>query len=313
MRRLIMLVTLAVTSLGLVAVAGPAEATFPGPNGRMAIVTAKDGCCEIATMAPDGSDVRQLTDMTPDGYAAVDPYWSPDGSRIVFARQHFGRNFTAQLWIMDADGGDQHRLLPDPFFRDFTPSYSPDGTQIVFTRCRPDFEACAVSRINADGTGLVNLTSLSSPYTVDFGPKYSPDGTQIAVESHGRDGITGALYVMNADGSDVRRLTRPSLGAFAPDWSPDGSRIAFVSHCCDPHPSAIWIVNADGSDLQELTFPGQRHDFAPSFSPDGTQIAFERDAADFSTFAVWVMNADGTGATKVKGNQDGEPRWGSAA
>ena len=58
---------------------------------------------------------------------------------------------------MDADGGNQHRLLPDPFFRDLLPSYSPDGTQIVFTRCRPDFEACAVSRINADGTGLINF------------------------------------------------------------------------------------------------------------------------------------------------------------
>jgi Tol biopolymer transport system component len=312
MRRLIVLVTLSVTTLGLVALGGPAQATFPGSNGRIAFLTGENGCCQIATMEPDGSDVRQLTDMGPS-YGAVDPWWSPDGSTISFSRQHFEGNFTAQLWVMDADGGNQHRLLPDPFFRDLQPSYSPDGAKIVFTRCRPDFEACAVYRIRADGGGLTALTSMSSPYVADFSPKYSPDGATIVFESHQRGGINGAIFVMNADGSDVRKVTPTRLGAWSPDWSPDGSRIAFLSHCCDPQSSAIWIMNADGTGRQQLTFPGPRHDYAPSFAPDGTKIAFERDAPDFSKFAVWVMNVDGTGLTKISGNQDGEPRWGPAA
>ena len=96
MRRLIVLVTLTVTSLGLVAVAGPAQATFPGPNGRIAFLTAKGVCCNISTMAADGTDVRQLTTM-PDGYGAFDPSWSPDASLLAFSKQKIeGRTFTAQ-------------------------------------------------------------------------------------------------------------------------------------------------------------------------------------------------------------------------
>jgi TolB protein len=312
MRRLIVLVTLGVTTLGLVAIAGPAEATFPGSNGRIAFITGEQGCCEIATMEPDGSDVRRLTSVGPS-YGAFDPAWSPDGTHLAFVRQHVEGNFTAQLWVMDADGGNQHKLLSDPFFRDFGPSYSPDGTKIVFARCRPDFEACGIYRIRADGSGLTALTSMASPYAFDFSPKYSPDGASIAFESHSRGGINGAVYSMNADGSGVRKLTPTRLGGWAPDWSPDGSRIVFVSHCCDPQRSAVWIMNADGSGLLRLTSPSPSRDFAPSFAPDGTKITFERDTSDFSKFAVWVMNADGTGLTKISGNQDGEPRWGPAA
>src|SRR5262249_24762169 len=86
MRRLIVLVRLAMTTLGLAAIAGPAEATFPGSNGRIAFITVDQGCCEIATMEPDGSDVRQLTHVGPS-YGAFDPSWSPDGAHLVFSRQ----------------------------------------------------------------------------------------------------------------------------------------------------------------------------------------------------------------------------------
>jgi Tol biopolymer transport system component len=311
MRRLIVLATVSImASLGVVALEASANATFPGPNGRITFITAHGGCCNISTMNPDGTDVRQLTHEA-SGTAAFDPFWSPDGSRIVFDLETFGPRFHSQIWIMNADGSGQHRLLPDPWFVDYFPSFSPDGTRVVFNRCRPDFEACAIYRINANGTGLTAIT----PFKVsvqDIAPAYSPDGSTIAFNGNGRGGVRLAVYLMNADGSNVRRLTRASLGAFAPDWSPDGSRILFSTHCCGlRQPTAIWAINVDKTGLKQLTFPGQRHDFSPSFAPAGDKIAFERDSPDFSHFAVWVMNPNGTGLTKVQGNQEGEPRWGS--
>ncbi len=52
----------------------------------------------------DGSGVRQLTD-TP-GFDE-NPAWSPDGTRIVYQTDRDG-NF--EIYVMNADGGNQHAL-----------------------------------------------------------------------------------------------------------------------------------------------------------------------------------------------------------
>ena len=306
--RLIVPVTVSV--MALLSIVGPAQAAFPGPDGRIAFVTAVGGCCNISAMNPDGSDVTQLTHVAA-GRAASEPFWSPAGKAIVFDRQNFSGAFRSQIWIMNSDGSGGHRLLADPFFVDLNPSYSPDGNLIVFTRCRPDFAACAVYRTNPAGTGLTAITPLTISVK-DFRARYSPDGSTIAFDSSGRGGVQSAVYLMNADGSTIGRLTRPGLLATAPEWSPDGSRILFSTNCCAVTLTAeVWVVNPDKTGLQQLTFPGQRHDFSPSFAPAGDKIAFERDSADFSHFAMWVMNSDGTGLTKIRGNS-GEPTWGIA-
>jgi Tol biopolymer transport system component len=306
-RAIVIVIALAMPVVGLLAVGGPAQAAFPGADGRIAFVTANGGCCNISTMKADGSRVAQLTHVTSESQA-WDPFWSPDGTAIVFDLQNVGGTFRSQIWIMRPDGGSGHRLLADPFFVDFSPSFSPDGNWVVFTRCRPDFTACAIYRMNRAGTSLTGIT----PFTVsvrDFQARYSPDGSTIAFDSSGRGGVQSAVYLMHADGSHVQRLTRPGLIATSPDWSPDGSRILFTTHCCAlRHTAEVWVINRDSTGAHQLTFPGQRHDFSPAFSPEGDKIAFERYSPDFSHFAVWVMNSDGTGLTKIRGNAH-EPVW----
>jgi Tol biopolymer transport system component len=81
----------------------------------------------IYAISQDGTAVKRLT-TTDDNQ----PNWSPDGKRIVFVRRGY------ELWIMDADGTNEHKLLvvqrgrgaPD----DATASavWSPDGTKIAF-------------------------------------------------------------------------------------------------------------------------------------------------------------------------------------
>jgi hypothetical protein len=73
----------------------PAEATFPGKNGRIAFVQGPD----IYTMNQDGSDVRQLTIFTDDNPAFWEN-WSPDGKLLVFSRFP-GPDFFGQLWLMN--------------------------------------------------------------------------------------------------------------------------------------------------------------------------------------------------------------------
>jgi Tol biopolymer transport system component len=61
---------------------------------------------DIGWVNRDGNNFRQITRSSDDS-VSENPYWSPDGSRIVFQLNQTG-NF--QIYVMDADGSNQVRL-----------------------------------------------------------------------------------------------------------------------------------------------------------------------------------------------------------
>jgi TolB protein len=253
-------------------------------------------------MNPDGSDVRQLTNFGPDSSAYWES-WSPDGKLIVFSKFSPPDLFlNGQLWIMNADGSNQHLLLAEPGFTEMRPSFSPSGKTIIFSRgydIDPDSGRPLIVqlyRINLDGTGLAQITSHTALGVHDYGPKYSPDGTRIVVQCDQREGIMGAAWLIPADGGLFHLVTPPAISARRPDWSPDGKKIAFQTHCCNPQNPTIAVINADGTSLRELTHNGDDvasgpQDNNPSWSPEGDAIVFERQTPDSA--GIFVVRADG--------------------
>ena len=69
--------------------------------------------------------------------------------------------------------------------------------------------------MNADGTGLNNLTS--NPAS-DISLAWSPDGAKIAFSTD-RDGNL-EIYVMDAVGTGLVNLTNNPASDFSPAWSP---------------------------------------------------------------------------------------------
>jgi Tol biopolymer transport system component len=282
----------------LVLSAGNANGTYPGSNGRIAFVQGPD----IFTMNPDGTDVRQLTNLGPDS-GAFWQSWSPDGRQIVF-NEFRPPDFLGQLWIMNADGGNQHLLLAEADFHNERPSFTPDGRSVIFTRCRLDMlDTCALFQIQTDGTGLRPVTQFELGI-VDRSAQYSPADGSIAFIGMARGGIICAIYLTSSSASDLRRITPAPLSARQPDWSPDGRKIVFSTHCSNPQNEEIWLVNSEGNELRRLTVNGDDylagpHDFHPSWSPQGDAIVFERDAPDFSGTDIFVMKQDGSDSKKV--------------
>lgn len=282
-------------------------------GGRIAFLApaGSSGTNDIYSMKPDGTDIRQLTNLGPSGETAAYENWSFDGSKIVYQQYSVSGSPPFELWIINADGSGRHRLLTDPKYVDQNPSFSPRGDQVVFSRC--SFKSpfpCTLYRVNLNGKALTQLTH-SADESEDAFPVYSPDGTRIAFESIFRGGFLSRVFVMNADGSQIRPITPPELGGNEPGWAPDGSRIAFQTYDTFlgdfSQNEEIWSIDPDGNDLKQLTrindsrrrvYGAAPHDLAPSWSPGGDAVVFERDNGPFTKHSILILNVQSGSLTR---------------
>ncbi len=294
---------------GLTFAGSPANAAFPGENGKILCAgalergeTAVDADFELYTINPDGSGQTFVTNNGPlldpaDPNSFIDefdPIFSPDSSQIAFESTRTGQS---ELYTMNADGSNAERRTFAPG-EDRPGSYSPDGRQIVFhsTRDNRDFE---VYIMNADGSDQRRLTNRVGQ---DSNPSWSPDGSRIAFHSTRAPGEPGntdpvgtppnlEIYTIDTSGGDIRRLTNfPGIDAF-PQWSPDGSKLVFRRDLPATAPATgtnaeIFTMDADGGNPVNLSNnavddPATTRGLPESFddqgiwSPDGTRIVFD--------------------------------------
>jgi TolB protein len=269
---------------------------------------------QVFTVRPDGGGLRQLTHVPRDRQAGA-PDIAPDGRRIAFVSNVSG-NFA--VWVMRADGTQQHRLLGRPGFDYLQPRWSPDGTRLAVSVCdvRLGFIAsCDLVVVRADGTGARRLLSDNRN---NRAPVWSPDGRWIAFDSD-QAGFVSTVWKVRASGAGRPiRLTGPNLEAFWPSWSPDGRRLVFSSNWNRPH-SEVYVMRADGSHVRRLTrLPARKAGaFFASYSPDGRRIVMssdERRQIGSDALDLFVMDADGTNRRRIVSSQPGlVPDWGPSA
>ncbi len=288
-------------------------------QAQIAFVSQRDGNPEIYVMDADGGNQRRLTNNPAKEW---DPSWSPDGEQIAFVSDRDGHPhvipgwFTYEIYVMDADGGNQRKLTNSPA-DDRDPSWSPDGKRITFMSMRdghvidfaPTYE---IYIMDVDGGNPQNLTNNPSD---DRYPSWSPDGKRIVFVSErpghfrGEAGITTEIYVMDADGGNQQKLTENRQTDWFPSWSPDGERIAYASdRKGDFENFDIYVMDADGGNQQKLT-NHRDYDWMPSWSPDSERIAFMSEMDGNSE--IYVMDADGGNLQNLTDNRhsDSNPAW----
>ncbi|HYU03749.1 MAG TPA: hypothetical protein VEL02_07900, partial [Jatrophihabitantaceae bacterium] len=218
------------------------------------------------------------------------PLYSPDGTKIAFRRiptGFYGGAETLELWVMAANGRDQHLVTPlsqeDGAYEE-NAAWAPNSHALVFQQ-RGDLGSInsggAIGIIDVDGS---NAHTLGPGFLDNSSAPVSGDGWITFVAPLTTSvGITGpsAIELMRLDGSDRHVVLRSDDPRFAP--APDngfynatftpGGKIGFVCR------QAIYTVGRDGSNLtfvaggKPTAVPGYGT-IGPSFSPDGRFLAW---------------------------------------
>ena len=132
----------------------------------------------------DLDDFRRIT--TAPGLAAGgfdgNPDFSPDGTRIAFARVLDTTHGSGQsaIFVVGVDGTGLTQLTPYALDAE-RPAWSPDGTTIAFATNSDNFPTQGeIDAVPAGGGPITQLTHDPLPVQ-NFGPDWSPDGTRIVV------------------------------------------------------------------------------------------------------------------------------------
>jgi Tol biopolymer transport system component len=310
--RVLIAVAAATLALWLLALngAGPAEAAFPGSNGKIAFTSNRDvGAGEIYTITPGGTATRITFSNR-----SSDPAYSPDGSRIAFV------STGNQIFVMNADGSGRRRVTTTSTAKT-EPTWSADGTQIAYVANSFDVDRqtdLEIWAINADGSGRRQLTKNSFP---DSQPAWSPLGDKIAFVSARTGDTNRNVYVMNSDGSGQRSVTPNSPPGCSPNcyqghddnpaWSPDGSKIAYVhgGTISGGGLPDIWTMDPNGANKRNVSNNDAVAFTQPAWSPNGKRFAAV--GTTDTNRNIWVMNSNGSGQTAIDTNpgHDINPDW----
>jgi TolB protein len=278
------LALLVASCVGLLNAVKPAEATFPGKNGKIA----SQGNGVIYAINPNGGGKTEVTE-------GRDPSYSSDGEKIAYSA--FDGN-DSEIYTIKATGGKPFQVT-DNDTNDVEPTYSPGGKKIAYT-CffgrsdkADEWEICT---IRATGGKPFQVTNNKR---VDFLPSYSPNGKKIAYSgAHGRD---FDIDTINARGGGKFNVTKDDTSRdFYPDYSPDGKKIAYsaveVYRDGDSEERSlgdIYTVKAAGGKPFQVTNTYDKDDYDPSYSPNGKKIAYMSLDDSTSEYELYKVRATG--------------------
>ncbi len=172
----------------------------------------------LGAIGVDGSDLApfSLKEPLPGGYIR-NLALSSDGQLCAFTKERaVSYHGGGQIWIMSADGSDQHSIGSANTY-DFDLAWSPDNSTIAFVR----MDDVALQTIPIDLSGQATSLRLID---VKSGKE------QLLVPSEG------------------------NTANWSPKWLPDGSGLVFLSTRSGK--TNLWFVRADGTGLQLLTHQG---------------------------------------------------------
>jgi Tol biopolymer transport system component len=263
------------------------------PDGRSVVVsdvgfqipTSRPGVGKLWVLSVDDGSKRELS--TGD---AVQPSWSPDGSRIAYWGMVEGGQ--RDIWTVSADGAAAPVRVTDDIALDWNPVWAPEGGGLYFATDRAGSRN--IARVPIDektGRVLGPVETVIVP-AGSAGPlSFSRDGRTLL---YGTERVATTLYAVSLDAARTQFAHPPRAvlqGAQEIDYidvSPDGQWIAVGS---SGRQEDLFVIRSDGSGLRQLTDDAHR-DRGPRWSPDGSRLAFYSNRG--GPYGIWSIRPDGS-------------------
>ncbi|MBM4032999.1 MAG: hypothetical protein FJ291_14605 [Planctomycetes bacterium] len=166
---------------------------------------------------------------------------------------YWGYGEGGRLCLLNLRTGELKTLLDDPKGGVRDPQVHYDGQRILFSYRKGGTHPFHLYEINADGTGLKQLTDGPDD---DIEPTYCPDGSIVFCSSRCRRFVNcwytrvAALYRCEADGSNVRMLSSNNDHDNTP-WTLNDGRILYMRweyvDRSQVHFHHLWTMNPDGT------------------------------------------------------------------
>ncbi|HET8624408.1 MAG TPA: hypothetical protein VFM14_12670 [Gemmatimonadales bacterium] len=153
----------------------------------------------------------------------INPFYSPDGRQIAFASDRRGRT---EVWLMDANGGNQRQLAPLSMWGHFL-YWTADGMAIVFRT--DERTAIRIVRVTLADGALTDLPIHEAGGHLSFSPS-----EQVMMDAPGHRRLR-AYPVDGRPPYDVYAFENPDVRLDYPVWSPDG-----CSTGAEPRGADLW-------------------------------------------------------------------------
>jgi Tol biopolymer transport system component len=302
----------------------PAEAlaAFPGENGEIAFVSGRNG----GDASADVYLLEQAGDLTPTPLTSGagqhrHPAWSPDLTKLAFARWNSGAN---NIFVGDIDEPNpQTRLgFASSGVQADRPAWSPDGTRIAYESEVTDGSGqqdILVATVDEDGSTASEINLTNSPTLIEGKPAWSPDGKTIYYSRRG---------LMSADDDIVREPANNSsdIGSlvvfsgtaeYQPAISPDGKRICFTHGAFGSAAADVYVADIlnFGSGTPVNISDSAIGAYNCEWSPEGDQIAYVNGTFGAGSLVSESPNDadDVDNPTELTDNVDavfdGNPNW----